>query len=278
MTNNKNLNRAKRVKNDEFYTKLCDIEKEVERYIKWFNGKVVYCNCDNYEESNFFKYFSLNFKRLGIRKLIATHYNKNGKSCKVEIEGACIKKTPLEGDGDFRSKECINILKEADIVVTNPPFSLFREYIGQLLDCNKQFLIIGSINVVTNKKIFKSIKNGSVWFGYNEVKKFLIPGGGIVPIGNVLWFTNIGVEGKYKNVVPHKKYNEEGTRYDNYDAININKVKDIPTDYEGRMGVPVTFIKKYNPEQFELIEVLKTSVTVNGKTPFKRLVIKKVNK
>lgn len=281
MSDNTNLNRAKRVKNDEFYTKLVDIEKEVKHYINHFKGKVVYCNCDNPEESNFFKYFALNFKSLGIRKLITTHYNKGGKSYKLEVVGniSNVIKTPLEGDGDFRSEECINILKGADIVVTNPPFSLFREYIAQLLECNKRFLIVGNLNAVTYKVVFENIKNNKVWLGYNSPKEFLTPNGEGKSFGNIYWFTNMDIEKRYTGIVLHKRYNEEEySKYDNFDAINLDKVKDVPVDYGGCMGVPITFITKYNPEQFELIEVAKANVTVRGKTPYARIIIKKVKR
>jgi len=277
MAGNTNLNRAKKVKNDEFYTKLDDVEKELEHYTKHFKNKVIYCNCDNPEESNFFKYFTFNFKRLGIKKLITTHYNKSGKSYKLEVVRNISNfiKTPLKCDGDFRNDESIKILKKADIVVTNPPFSLFREYIAQLIQYNKQFLIIGSLTVTARKEIFKNLKDNKVWLGYNSPKEFLTPKREVKKFASVAWFTNIGIGKKHTDIVLHKKYSEEEyPKYDNYDAININKVKDIPMDYGGCMGVPITFITKYNPEQFELIEVAKASITVNGKSPYARIIVK----
>ncbi len=277
MKKNKNLRKANAVKNDEFYTRLTDIEKELEHYKDHFKNKIIFCNCDDPKESNFFKYFALKFKFLGLKKLITTHYNKGGNSYKLEIVEDINNngkidlndaiKTPLQGDGDFRSDECINILKEANIVVTNPPFSLFREYVAQLLEYNKNFIVIGNKNALTYKEIFKHIKNNIIWMGYTAPKEFLQPDGSSKKFGNIGWFTNIEISKKYENIILYKNYNEEEyPKFDHYNAININKVKDIPVDYKGYMGVPITFIDKYNPEQFEIIDGLNRYSILDGVT------------
>lgn len=255
MANNTNLHLAKQVKNDEFYTILEDIEKELIHYKEYFKGKVVYCNCDDYEYSNFTKYFKDNFEKLGISKLISTCYNPTGKG-KIEVvsEGLTVRET-LQGNGDFRSDTCIELLKESDIVVTNPPFSLFREYVAQLINYNKKFLILGSINVVTCKEIFPLIKDNKMWIGYTSLKEFVQPNGSTKKFGNIRWFTNLGIQ-KHNDFLDLKGnyYNpEKYPKYDNYDAIEVSKVKDIPCDYAGVMGVPITFLDKYNPNQFEIL-------------------------
>ena len=287
---NVRVNKAKKLKNDEFYTKLIDIEKELMHYKEHFKGKIIYCNCDNPKESNFFKYFTLNFKPLGIKKLITTHYNKGGTSYKLEfIDGKSIK-TPLKGDGDFRSNECISILKNVDIVITNPPFSLFREYIAQLIEYNKQFLIVGTLNAAAYKIVFKSIKENRIWLGYNYPKDFIAPNGDIKKFGNIVWFTNLEVSKRYEDIILYKLYNEvEYPKYDNHDAINVDKVKEIPMDYTGYMGVPVSFVTKYNPKQFEILgiagikdesEVIQyknaksNKATINGVEKYRRIIIK----
>lgn len=273
---------AKREKNDEFYTQFEDIEKELIYYKKQFKDKVIYCNCDNPHESNFFKYFIENFNDLGIKKLIATNYKSQyiPVAYKAEIvevkntdkvfENPKNKLTTLKGDGDFRSDECIELLKVADIVVTNPPFSLFREYVAQLMEYKKKFLIIGNINALTYKEIFPLIKENKIWLGYfSGCMKFKVPehykqrataywidenGQKWRSLGNICWFTNLEVSKRHENLTLYKKYNpEEYPKYDNYDAIEVSKVAEIPYDYEGAMGVPITFIDKYNPEQFEII-------------------------
>jgi len=274
---NTNLRKANATKNDEFYTRLTDIEKELGKYQEDFRNKIIFCNCDDPKDSNFFKYFALNFKFLKLKKLITTHYNKGNKSYKLEIiedinndgkidlEDAI--KTPLKEDGDFRSDECIEILKESDIVVTNPPFSLFREYIAQLLKYDKNFIVIGNKNALTYKEIFKQIKNNVIWMGYTAPKEFLQPDGSIKKFGNIGWFTNVEIKKRHEDLTLYKTYNEkEYPKYDHYDAINVNKVKEIPKDYDGYMGVPITFIDKHNPEQFEIIDGLNRYSILNGVT------------
>jgi hypothetical protein len=286
---NKNLHQAKTSKKDEFYTQLTDIEKELKHYRHHFAGKVVYCNCDDPRVSNFFHYFSYNFEKLGLKKLITTCYkNQNPdlfskhdseKAIYLEYEGdknangvpdpAEIGIRPLKGDGDFRSKECIELLKQADIVVTNPPFSLFREYVAQLIEYDKKFVIIGSLNAITYKEIFKLIKENKLWLGYGfqggnaffkttHEKEFgkgvFNENTGLVKFRNVTWFTNLDITKRHEELILYKTYNpEEYPKYDNYDAIEVSKVADIPMDYDGVMGVPITFLDKYNPEQFEIV-------------------------
>ncbi len=271
---NGNLHTAKHEKNDEFYTQLADIENELKHYTEHFRGKVVYCNCDDPRVSNFFHYFSYNFERLGLKKLITTCYknqerdlfsqndsehaiyleyngDKNGDNIPNPEE---IGIHHLKGDGDFRSKESIELLKQADIVVTNPPFSLFREYIAQLIEYNKKFIVIGSMNAITYKEIFKLIKENKIWLGNNSVKEFLQPNGVKKTFGNILWYTNLDHKKRHEEIILYKRYNEEEyPKYDNYDAIEVSKVANIPMDYDGYMGVPITFLNKYNPEQFEII-------------------------
>ena len=278
---NNNLTNAKKAKNDEFYTALTDIEKEMRHYKSFFRGKVVYCNCDDARESNFFKYFSLNFEHLGLKKLITTGYKADGKGVVLIYEGDKngnrtvdeneITVTELKGNGDFRSEECIEFLKEADVVVTNPPFSLFREYVAQLMEYGKKFLIIGNQNAITYKEIFPYIKNDELWLGANGIKdmSFKVPstygkretrfwidenGQHWRSLGNACWFTNIPHNKRNYNLDLYRKYNENDyPKYDNYDAIEVSKVADIPMDYDGVMGVPITFLDKYCPSQFEII-------------------------
>lgn len=274
---NTSLHAAKKAKNDEFYTQLYDIENELKHYKEHFRGKVVFCNCDDPDWSSFWVYFQEGFEHLGLARLIATHYSQGKSSYKLEFDGRrsadgkpIVRQTDLEGDGDFRSAECVELLKEADIVVTNPPFSLFREYVGQLVEHGKQFLVIGSQNAITYKETFKLIRENRLWLGNAKPKQFKQPDGSIKTFGNICWFTNL----------PHNKRNEElilfriyagnehrYPKYDNYDAIEVSKVVDIPADYPGAMGVPITFLDKYNPEQFELISAneIRRSPTV----PFK---------
>lgn len=291
---NSSLNKAAKAKNDEFYTQLADIEKELKRYKNQFHGKVVYCNCDDPFESNFFKYFAANFNALGLRKLITTSYIKSpiagGQLPLLEVEGLkptgkepfkieinevpdtdgdgainlddvkfLLKhnkntSTPLRGIGDFRSDECIELLKEADIVCTNPPFSLFREYVAQLMECGKKFLIIGNDNAIAYKEFFVFIKGNKVWTGYSKVKEFRQPDGTIKKFGNVGWYTNLDTTKRHEKLTLYKKYSpSEYPKYVNYDAIEVSKVTEMPADYEGEMGVPITFLDKYNPNQFEII-------------------------
>lgn len=333
-SSNKNLHKANRAKKDEFYTQLVDIEKELMHYKDQFRGKVVYCNCDDPFESNFFKYFAANFNALKLKKLIATSYTKSpivgqqilpldieglkpkGKeSFKIEINevpdlnnDGCVDlkdvkylikhdkniSAPLKGDkeytaGDFRSQESIELLKQADIIVTNPPFSLFREYVAQLVEYDKKFLIIGNVNSITYKECFKLIKENKMWLGasiHSGDREFQVPddyplnaagfrvdkdGKKYIRVKGVRWFTNMDYEERHESLVLYKKYiPEEYPRYDNYDAININKTSEIPMNYDGAMGVPITFLDKYNPEQFEIIGLgISNSGIEIGVRPYK---------
>jgi len=271
---NSNLHNAKQAKNDEFYTRLEDIEKEVKHYRPHFEGKVVYCNCDDSKKSNFFKYFALNFERLGLKKLIATGYNKGGHGSVFIYEGDKngnfipddeeISNRQLNGDGDFRSPECVEFLKEADIVVTNPPFSLFREFISQLMEYGKNFLVIGSKNTITYKEVFPLIKENKLWLGVNNCKSFVQPDGTFKNFGNIGWFTNLEHNKRNERLELYKTYSIEYYRhYDNYDAIEVSKTCEIPMDYDGMMGVPISFLDKYNPEQFEIVGICAGNSRVN---------------
>lgn len=313
--NNKALSAANKAKKDEFYTQLSDIENELRHYKSHFKGKVVLCNCDDPYESNFFKYFAINFNHLGLKKLICTCYAGSPvantqlsffddgepleapepprKPYKIEItevndlngDGAVDlsdvelllksvdgKPTLLDGDGDFRSDECIELLKQADIVVTNPPFSLFREYITQLVRYGKQFLIIGNMNAITYKEVFPLIKDSKLWLGasiHSGDREFRVPdsyplnasgcrtdekGIKYIRVKGVRWFTNLDYPQRHENLILYRTYSpEEYPTYDNYDAIEVSKTSEIPCDYDGIMGVPITFMDKFNPEQFEII-------------------------
>ena len=277
-----NLDLAKKNKKDEFYTQRSDIENELKHYKEHFKNKVVYCNCDDPEWSNFYFFFQEQFENYQLKKLITTHYEPNGKSYKLEIlsdiNGKKVKpypvKTDLKGSGDFRDQECIELLKEADIVVTNPPFSLFREYVSQLIEYNKKFLIIGNVNSITYKEIFKLIKENKIWLGpsissgdrefavpdYYEIKSsgFRIDENGkkYIRVKGVRWFTNLNHKKRNEELILYEKYDpKKYPKYDNYDAINVNKTNEIPCDYDGEMGVPITFLDKYNPDQFEIIDI-----------------------
>jgi len=332
---NANLHKANRAKKDEFYTQLIDIEKELKHYKEQFRDKVVYCNCDDPFESNFFKYFAANFNALGLKKLITTSYTKSpiagGQLSLFEVKGLKPKgkepfkielneisdndadgavgltdvkwllkndaniATSLKGDGDFRSDECVKLLKEADIVVTNPPFSLFRECVAQLIEYNKKFLILGNQNAITYKEIFKLIKENKLWLGYDNggTKWFQVPrdydmqtesrikienGVKYFSMGSIVWFTNLDTTKRHEELTLYKKYKlEEYPKYDYKDMIEVSKVAEIPFDYEGIMAVPKTFIDKYNPKQFELLGFLNgggKDETVLGKHPFARILIK----
>ena len=295
---NTNLKTAKKNKNDEFYTLMEDIEKEMRYYKDFFKGKVVYCNCDDARESNFFKYFSLNFEFLGLKKLITTGYKADGKGVVLVYEGDKngnrrvdneeIIVNELNGDGDFRSEECIEYLKECDVVVTNPPFSLFRQYVKQLMDYDKKFIIIGNQNAITYKKIFPYIKNNQLWLGMNFVKSFEKPNGDIQKFGNISWFTNIENKRRNEEIDLYKKYSfEDYPKYDNYDAIEVSRVDEIPMDYDGVMGVPITFLYKYNPTQFEIIGLDRYvednphyghRFTIKGEETYARILIRKIIK
>lgn len=274
MAKNDNLHKAKEAKNDEFYTQIGDIEKELKHYKEHFKGKTVFCNCDDPEWSNFWKYFHLNFGLLGLKKLVTTHYDANEPTYKMEYEGGndsdttIGKITPLRQNGDFRSPECIELLQKADIVVTNPPFSLAREYIACLMEQHKGFLIIGDMNWITYKEVFPLLKDDRIWLGNCAVKEFIQPDGTIKKFGNKLWFTNLDIKKRHEKLILYKKYSpEEFPKYDNYDAINVDKVSDIPCDYDGNMGVPITFLSSYNPEQFEIVGLLQSSTDEQAGTP-----------
>ena len=292
MANNQ-LSQAKKGKKDEFYTQLADIDAELKHYRGHFAGKTGLCNCDDPRMSHFFYYFVLNFHYLGLKKLITTCYkNQNPNSCSKNIskqavylvyEGEDIGSPPnpnfaglvcpLQGDGDFRSPECIKFLEEADIIVTNPPFSLFREYVAQLIEYGKKFIIIGNINAVTYKEIFPLIQTNQIWLGpsiHSGDREFEVPssypltaagiriddqGRRYIRVKGVRWFTNLDFPQRHQALILHKKYRpEEYPHYDNYDAINVNKTADIPCDYDGVMGVPITYLDKHNPDQFEILD------------------------
>lgn len=266
---NSNLHAAKVAKNDEFYTRFEDINFEINLvehgYRPFFKDKIVYCNCDDPEESNFWKFFKARFNGLKLKKLISTHYDQEGKSSyKLEYDGERVAKTELDGNGDFRSPECVKLLKESDIVVTNPPFSLFREFVALLMKYEKKFVIIGNKNAITYKEIFPLIKDNKIWLGYTSPNEFIIPGGEITKqvTGLCRWFTNLEIPKRHEPMLLGGSY-ERGSKkgmfpkYDNYDAINVDRVCDIPEDYEGVMGVPITFLDKYCPEQFEIVAFRK---------------------
>lgn len=292
---NKNLHAAKKAKSDEFYTQLTDIENELKHYKRHFKDKVVFCNCDDPAESNFWKYFELNFEALKLKKLISTHYEMDKPSYKLELRRAedggdlngdgkinnlDIARTPLKQNGDFRSPECVEILKEADVVVTNPPFSLFREYIAQLIEYKKKFLVIGNKLAATYKEIFPLIKDNKIWWGCTSPGNFLLPSREVTKKVNGLcrWFTNLKHRKRNEELILYETYTpEKYPRYDNYDAINVDEVKKIPKDYRAICGVPITFLDKYNPKQFELIKFRKgddnRDLCINGKCPHFRILI-----
>ena len=265
-----NLIKAKKAKNDEFYTRYEDIEIEVIKYKEQFRDKVVYLPCDDPAEkkSEFWSFFVDNFESFGLKKLIATHYEENGQAYKIWIDrdnnlngdgwiddGDAIQED-LMGNGDFRSPECIEILKECDIVCTNPPFSLFGEFVDAIMTHNKQCLIIGNKNAFAYKGIFKMVKENKIWVGYTQPKDFRLEDGSTTKKINGLarWFTNLTVNKSNEKLILTKTYNAiDYPKYDNYDAIEVSKVVNIPKDYDGIMGVPITFIDKYNPEQFEIL-------------------------
>lgn len=280
MAANANLHKAKNEKNDEFYTQLTDVAEELKHYKEHFKDKIVFCNCDDPTWSAFWKYFHLNFTKLGLRKLISTHYDKNEPTYKMEYEGGDDNnieagvKTALESNGDFRNKECLDLLDECDIVVTNPPFSLFREYVKTLMEHGKKFIIWGNNNAIKYKEFFPYLKNNQIWLGYTANKTCIFRVGkgytyddkitnqindgfkyGKVPAISI--FTNLDIRKRYERLVLWKNYtSEQYPKYDNYDAINIDKVSEIPCDYDGVMGVPITFLSSYNPEQFEILDLV----------------------
>lgn len=347
MAGNKNLNAANKAKKDEFYTQLDDIANELKHYRQHFRDKDVLCNCDDPYESNFFKYFALNFNSFGLKKLIATCYNgspitgselpllfelpltsgegvgggaNNPKKIAYKVEITEVKDCDndgavnladvqyliqnnknvlslLKGNGDFRSAECVELLKQAEIVVTNPPFSLFREYVAKLMEYDKKFLIIGNQNAIHYKDIFTFLKNNQIWLGvkcgdmgfrvpqhYEERNtRFWIDeqGNKWRSLGNICWFTNLDIAKRHEEMILYRTYSaEDYPKYDNYDAINVDKTADIPCDYDGVMGVPVTFMDKYNPEQFDIIDTStiampKGAPYINGKRIYERILIRR---
>ena len=310
---NKNLNAAKSAKKDEFYTQLVDIENELKHYREHFRGKTVLCNCDDPRVSNFFHYFSYNFEQLGLKKLITTCYKNqerdlfsqhdSERAIWLEYTGDHngnripdpeeIGINYLQGDGDFRSPECIELLKQADIVVTNPPFSLFREYVAQLIKYKKKFVIVGHQNAITYKEIFPLIKDNKVWLGYgfkggaghfiSAYEDTATAGDhreGMIRVSGVNWFTNLEIPKRQEDLILYKQYSpDEYPKYDNYDAINVDKTTDIPVDYDGVIGVPITFLDKYNPSQFEIVKFRKgdddKDLSINGKCPYFRILIRR---
>ena len=288
---NRSLHAARESKQDEFYTQLGDIEKELKHYTRHFCGKTVLCNCDDPRVSNFFHYFTHNFDRLGLKKLVTTCYQSGNaelfsthdaaRGLHLEYTGnpkgnpvpdpADVGIRELEGDGDFRSPECVALLKEADIVVTNPPFSLFREYVGQLMQYDKKFLVIGNQNAISYKEIFSLIKDDQIWLGHSHPTAFRVPdhyemrnvrswrdddGNNWRSLGNACWFTNLDIAKRHEKLIAYKAFGAvEYPAYDNYDAIEVSRYADIPTAYDGVMGVPVTFLEHYNPDQFEIIGI-----------------------
>lgn len=271
MAKNANLNKAKQAQNDEFYTQIEDIEKELRHYKEYLKGKTIFCNCDDPEWSNFWKYFHLNFAHLELKKLISTHFDKSEPTYKLEYTGGndtdinVGEKTPLSQNGDFKSPECIELLHEADIIITNPPFSIAREeYVPLLFEHNKTFLIIGDIGWITYKDLFPLFKEDKMWNGYNNVTSFMQPDGSIKKFGNKLWFTNLPVKKRNEEIILYKTYSEEEyPKYDNYDAIEVSKVSEIPMDYDDVMGVPVTFMSSYNPNQFEIVGTVSAASDPN---------------
>ncbi len=312
---NKLLQQARRSKNDEFYTQLIDIERELQHYAGQFRGKTVYCNCDDPQTSNFRRYFMQHFERLGLRRLIVSCYREGAhdlfspqpaeRAYYIEytdahdVSGAEVRHY-FRGDGDFRSPECIALLSQADIVVTNPPFSLFREYVAQLISYRRQFLIIGNINAITYKEIFSLIQANEAWLGVNMgrgISGFIVPdsyelygtearinerGERIIASNNCLWLTNLETPRRHEFIPLTKRYagNEAAyPKYDNFDAINIDKTQNIPADYEGCMGVPITFLHKFNPQQFEIVRFRKgddgKDLCISGRCPYFRILIRR---
>lgn len=271
MAKNENLHKAKDAKNDEFYTRIEDVAEELRHYKKHFAGKVVLCNCDDPTWSAFWRYFHLNFAELGLKKLISTHYDRTEPTYKMEYEGRDDNdvevgvKTPLEGNGDFRSEECLALLDECDIVVTNPPWSMFREYVSLLVEHKKQFVIIGNKNSITYKEFFPLLKDNHVWIGYMSPSEFDTPSGMTKKVAGLgRWFTNLDIQKRHEKLILWQRYydddgnplpdaDERYPHYDNYAAINVDRVADIPADYKGIMGVPITFMDKYNPDEFKIL-------------------------
>lgn len=300
---NTNLHKAKAAKNDEFYTQLTDVAKELMHYKKHFKDKIVFCNCDDPTWSAFWKHFHLNFAELGLKKLISTHYDREDATYKMEYTGGDDNdieigvKTPLEGNGDFRNQECLDLLDESDIVVTNPPFSCYRSFVAVLMEHKKNFLIIGNKNAITYKKFFPLLKENKVWIGYENPSEFMTPDGMTKKVqGLCRWFTNLDIPKRHENLILWKHYTpEEYPKFDELpDVINIDKVQNIPVGFDGLMAVPITFLDKYNPEQFEIIDALNRYTildyfgvnedvqnrhshccNINGKSTYYRIVIRK---
>ena len=308
MSNGDSLRKAQKTKEDEFYTQASDIENELKHYREHFRGQIVFCNCDDPTSSEFWKYFHLNFNLFGLKKLISTHYDAHEPTYKIEYTGGDDNdwtvgtKTRLRQNGDFRSEECIDLLIESTITVTNPPFSLFREYVDVLEKYDKKFIIIGSQNNVTYKEIFPLLKGNKVWLGYNygdmafKVPSYYEPrktrywqdetGQKWRSMGNICWYTNLDIRKRHEKLILWKHYTpEEFPNYDGYDAIEVGKVQDIPVDYSGVMGVPITFLTKYSPEQFEIVGIDRYTVpkdvlvggrlAVNGKSKYARILIRR---
>lgn len=331
MTNeNSSLNKARKNKRDEFYTQIVDIEREIRHYRGHFAGKTVYCNCDDPRVSAFFEFFTKNFEFLGLKKLITTCYksremelfsrNDSERAIKLIYEGGAPNSLPtaddigvtlLEGDGDFRSEECQELLREADIVVTNPPFSLFNEYVRQLHEFGKKFIIIGHQNAITYTTIFPLLRDNRMWLGYGfkrNMAHFVAPHyddtasdadhrEGMIRVSGVVWYTNLDIDRRHEEMILVRRYagNEEAyPRYDNYDAIEVSRTQEIPMDYDGAMGVPITFMTKYNPDQFEILGATESEgsgfsnglwhpaskvaqAMVNGARVYKRIFIRNIN-
>lgn len=317
---NDKLNHARKAKCDEFYTQYEDIEAEMKNYTNFFKGKTVYCNCDDPRYSNFFRYFAENFHTLHLRRLIASCYIDQQmdlfsdavpeKAFYVDYDGTLINGKipsieqmgihPFKENGDFRSKECIDLLKQADVVCSNPPFSLAIEYFLQLVKYKKKFIILGNVNAISYKEIFRLIQNNQIWLGesiHSGDRKFIVPdnyplnasncgidenGNKYIRVNGIRWFTNIDYESHHEPISLTKHYNpKDYPQYDNYNAIEVSRVEDIPMDYDGVMGVPITFLDKYCPEQFEIVKFRKgdddKDLSINGKYPFARILIKKQN-
>lgn len=318
-SSNSNLHKARNAKKDEFYTRLEDIENELKHYRGHFKDKTVFLNCDDPEESNFWFYFSRNFDFLGLQRLIATHYTGLGSDnpppsyvlelhrptdgSKTDVESPV--RADLEGDGDFRSDEAIEYLKQSDIVVTNPPFSLFREYVEQLMEYEKKFVILGNMNAITYKEFWPYIQRDEMWLGmHSGDMAFRVPGS-YEPratrywvdedgqkwrsLGNALWFTNLDNPRRHEDIILFRHYEgneEQYPKYDNYDAIEVSKVANIPVDYKGYMGVPITFLGKHNPDQFEILGLANSArhlgpitwrTIVDGRKIYNRILIKRVS-
>lgn len=293
------MHTARKVKNDEFYTQIRDIEKELNHYAEHFKGKTVFLNCDDPEDSHFWKLFALDFERLKLNRLVSFHYHDSEPTYKLElikdtnqdgkVDGLDTIKTNLTQNGDFRSPESIAELRQSDIIVTNPPFSLFREFVDLLIKEGKQFLIVGNMNAITYKEIFKLIKDDKIWLGCTRPSEFRTPEGMIKKFGNICWFTNLA---HTKRATPLRLYQKYSAtlypKYDNYDAIEVSKVQDIPKDYAGTMGVPISFLEKYNPQQFEIcgtqrwfydesLGITGGKTLLNGKETYDRIFIKHRN-